>query len=323
MFRLLRIEARKAISRKIFLAALIICSVLTIGFGWFLSVDLNLEGEKSVEEIEMEQRYERAEDWKQRLRVEMEMNQYTASVFGQETIDMKNALLQYRIDNDLEPYEKNTVWNFISYTYQILNSMLSIFAVIFIIDIVAMEFTNRTIKLLYTKPYSRCMLLSSKYLAGVTFTLILSVVIVFVAYIVGGVFFSFDGAFVKCPVYFWGEIYTLSAWGESLVYFYSAVLKALIMMTVAFFIAIITQNQIASTLISLGLLFFGSNLSNKLLERGMEWVRFTLFINSDLNEFINQPIDRGDFPILTIGVVIVHVVILYWASMHISKRQDI
>ena len=167
------------------------------------------------------------------------------------------------------------------------------------------------------------MLLSSKFLTGVIFTLILTSVITFVAYIAGGMFFSFDGAFVKCPVYFFGDIYTLSALGESLCYVFSAGLKALIIMTVAFFIVVITKNQMASTLISLGLLFFGSGLSNKLLERGMEWVRFSLFINYDLNEFINQPMDKGYLPILTIGVVAVHVVILYFASMHIIKKQDI
>lgn len=322
MLNLLRIEVLKSICRKSVWISLICCVVLILGFAWFLSKDWDF-GDRTEEESSVEEQFKNATDWKERLELQMQLNQFNESVYGKDVVEVQNELLRYRIDNNIKPNDKNTTWDFISYSYEMLNIVIAIFAVIFGVEIVTMEYSNKTIKSLYMKPYSRTNILSSKYLLSVFYVFILTMVTTMAAWLTGGFFFSFGGLSSITVIRLFDSIFTVTAMEEGLILGFSCILKALIIMTFAFCLAIISKNQIFSTLCSLGLLFFGKKIMLKIVDSGHEWAKYSLLANFDLSGFINRPIPEGITPIIVVFIVLIHVVILLGAAFYWNVKMDV
>src|SRR5699024_5723265 len=107
------------------------------------------------------------------------------------TSGYNNQELQYFLDNDINPYEKNS-WMFIDEaTFLIM--FITLFGAIVASDIVAGEFTAGTIKMLMVRPHPRWRILLSKYVASLLFAVVLGILLFISSWIVGGLFFGFGG----------------------------------------------------------------------------------------------------------------------------------
>src|SRR5699024_12792695 len=84
-------------------------------------------------------------------------------------------------------------WLFISISSVGLYSVVALFGVIIASDIVASEFTWGTIKMLLVRPQKRGIILLSKFIAVLLFTLLLLTELLVGSWVIGGFFFGFDG----------------------------------------------------------------------------------------------------------------------------------
>ena len=89
-----------------------------------------------------------------------------------DSIERDMAINQYRIDNNLSPYEEYSIWSFVGDASNMI-LLVGMFSIIIAGGIVASEFNWGTIKLLLIRPIDRGKILVSKYMAVIAFSLIL------------------------------------------------------------------------------------------------------------------------------------------------------
>lgn len=306
------------------IVSFIVCVLAIIAFGIFLKQD-SFSGEENAtkEEQLLQEEYQKSTDWKEQLRIQMQLNKYLSDVYGQAEIETKNAILQYRIDQNIEPYKDNTTWDFITYSFDMIGFLISVFAIIFSVEIVTKEYTNNTAKLLFAKPYTRQTIILAKYIASVLYSIILALFCFLTAYIVGGLLFTFQGAGVMTVMKFFNTMTTCTLFTESIVYLLSVMINAFIAASIAVLLSLIAKNQAAPLIISLGILVLGNTLADKIYSVGLETIRFSILSNISLTDFIDAPVTEDFSFVLFLLVVIIHIAIFIMGMIEIAKKTDV
>ncbi|UQD51023.1 hypothetical protein C0971_02515 [Bacillus methanolicus] len=111
-------------------------------------------------------------NWKEKAASEIQMlkkDLKNAPEDSQDVLKKDIEQLQYSLDNDINPYKKNS-WTFLSLTSGIM-SIITLYSIIIASGIMSSEYTDGTIKPLLTRPYSRMQILFSKYLSLIIISL--------------------------------------------------------------------------------------------------------------------------------------------------------
>lgn len=322
MFRLIKIELAKAYYSRYIWIGLACCLALVIGFGALLNAD-DLFESTNAEQTALEKQYENEDDWKAKMKIEMELNQSLKGIYSQEEIEVKNQILQYKIDHDLEPHEHNTAWDFITYTFQMLNAALMIIAVWAASEVVISEYTNKTYKLTYTKPYTRTQILLSKYIAVFLLTAMAALAMFLMAWAAGGIIFGFDGFHVKTAVCLYGKMKTITLFGESVLHMAGALLKAVMIMSLVFVAAVISKNQIITIIIGIVCALWGRMFAAKLIDNGVSFMKYSMFIHFDINHYIDAPMQHHFSMGMSCAVLLVHAALFVSGAVFINKREDL
>ena len=194
--KLIKNELRKNINLKSVLIILISVFAVILAFGLFLK---NTSEEKpddlSEQEAVLYDALESTDDWKEKYQIQMELNKTLEDFYGEDYVNMQNSLLQYRIDNDIAPKEHgNNAFDFIKFSFSTLGFIIVIIAAFMFTQTLSIEYSNKTEKLVYTKPYSRLQILMSKYLVPLFLVTCLVAFWYLISYIIGGILFSFHDA---------------------------------------------------------------------------------------------------------------------------------
>ena len=323
MLNLIKIEIRKMLRSKVIFVSFLVCIIAFAGFGFFLKQD-SFSGEESAtkEEQLLQEEYSKSTDWKEQLRIQMQLNKYLSDIYGEDEIAVKNQILQYRIEHNIRPFEENTAWDFIVYSFDIIGFLISVFGIIFSVEIVTKEYSNKTVKLLFTKPYSRQKIIMAKYITSVIYGVGLAVFCFLAALIVGGVLFTFEGASAVTVMKFFNAMLKCSLFTESIVYLLSVMFRTIILISIAFLLSLIVKNQTVPLIISLGILCFGNLLADKIYSLGLESMRFSILSNLSLTGFINCPVTEDASFLLFLVTVMIHIIILIFGILEIVKRTD-
>lgn len=324
MLKLIKIECIKMFKSKLMTISFVMCIASIIAFGLFLKQDSSVDNKDiSVEEKRLMEEYDSSTEWKDQLRIQMELNTYLSDIYGDDEIAVKNQILQYRIDHDIEPYEENTTWDFVVYTFDIIGFLISVLAIIFAVEILVREYTNKTTKLLFTKPYSRQMIILSKYITSLVYIVILSFVFFFVAFIVGGLCFTFKGGSVVTVIKMFDTVYQCSVFTESIIYFMSTLVNAVVVMTIAFFISTLSKSQTFPLIFSIGILLFGNIIADKIYSANFEAIRYSILSNLSMSNFINAPVKESYTLYMFVATVFIHVFLLVIGSVQVVKKTDL
>ena len=322
MFKLIRIELTKMLYGKSIWISMVCALAIIVGFGVLLNMDGTFD-DSSEEQSVLEEQYENANDWKEQLKIQMEMNQTMSDVYSQEEIDMKNKILQYEIDEDIEPYEHNTAWDFITYTFQILNVVLIIIAIWLTTEIIMTEYTNKTYKLIYTKSYERWKIYLSKYIASVIIILLIAIAMMLMACLVGGVIFGFDGISSRTAICLFGKMMSVSLGVEAILYMSFAIIKAIAVSAIVFLVAELTKNQMVTVLSGIVCALWGKMLFAKLIEQGFTLGKYSLFMNYDFVSFIDVPVVKNETLMISMAVVVAHIILFLLAGIWLNRREDL
>lgn len=322
MFKLIKIELTKVFLAKSIWVGLLCCIVIITGLGALLSADDFFE-ESTDNQSALEQEYENTEDWKEKLRIQMQLNESMEDYYSQDEIELKNEILQFKIDKNLQPYGYNTTWDFISYTFQILNILLIIIGIWLTSEIVISEFTNKTYRLTYTKPYKRWQIYVSKYVAMLLTILFVAVVMLLISGVVGGLFFEFGGFASKTAICLFGKLMAITLGGEAFLYMFFAVIKAVSVASIVFLLAEICRNQVLTVIIGIACAMWGKLLFSKLVENGMTGFKYSLFMHYDFTNFIDSLIPYNFNALISGTVLAVHILLLLGAGILINQKRDL
>lgn len=268
-------------------------------------------------------------DWKQELTAEnnalkqnMEGAKFVAPSLKEYT-NRQIAINEYRIEHDLEPDRKSTVWTYLKDSADFI-SFAGLFVIIIAAGIVANEFSWGTIKILVVKPYKRWKILLAKYATVVLFLLLILAVLFISASIVGAILFGTGDAVKNVHL-----AYVDGVVKEQNLLFYMIKTYALnslsvfLLATMAFMISAVFRISGLAIGVSIFLLLMGGTITN-LLAAKFDWAKYSLFANTNLIQYIDgMPMVEGMTMTFSIIMMLVYFAIFHILAFGFFTKRDI
>lgn len=265
--------------------------------------------------------------WKQSLVQQNKVYQQQMTQFhgNKQTINyFKKTIImnQYRIDHNLKPAQEATLWKFVEDTASNMVTVISIFTIIVVSSSIASEYDEGTIKLLLIRPIYRTEVLLSKYISTLLFSAFCLIVLFVISWLIGGVMFGFGGVNEAHLNYVNGKVYetswTLYIWKSYLL----NCVSLFVMVTFAGTVSAVFRNSALAIGISI-LLMMGSSLIVKLLSN-FDWVKYVLFANTDLTQYMNGNPVRHDMTLgFSFAVLCIYYLIFVILGWFFYTKRDI
>lgn len=252
----------------------------------------------------------------------MDLNIYMSDIYGKEQAEVKNEILQYKIDHNLQPYKENTTYDFVAYMFQILGFLLSVFAIVIAVEIVISEYSNKTVKLIFCKPYRREEIIMSKYMAVLLYVIWLVIVSFIISLITGGILFTWHGSNVKTVIRFFHSMCQCSLLGKAMIYFAFSLVNMVIIGTIAFFLSVLFKSQVSALIVSLGILLFGNTVAEKIDSADFKAIKYSILANLNPGKFVDSPVHQGYTPFIMAAVIMIHMVLLVGGIIFLIKKSD-
>ncbi|WP_291644234.1 ABC transporter permease [Clostridium sp.] len=266
-------------------------------------------------------------DWKAEVTTQNESLKKSLNQPGSVTIveDSTKKLIktnEYRLENNIEPVKANSLWGFVETSSAII-SLISLFAIILGGKIVANEFSEGTIKLLLIRPSKRWKILLSKYITIMGQTILMLLVLFIVSFVLGGILFSFKGAATPYIANSGGKITEINMVAHIVQIYGLQCVNLVMMVTLAFMISSVFRNSAMAIGIGVFLLTIVQPIIF-FLSLKFDWVKFILFANTDLNQYINgEPLIEGMTMTFSIIVLVVYFIIFNTISYLGFTKRDI
>jgi ABC-2 type transport system permease protein len=267
------------------------------------------------------------DNWKQELTMQVEGEKKALSEGG---IDRYNkgmmeervAINEYRIENDIAPNSKETVWTFVE-TNGFAVTLVGLFAIIVAAGIVASEFSWGTIKLLLIRPISRTKILLSKYITVILYGVTMLAILFAVSSLLGLILFGGAGQSVHLA-YIDGEVVEQNIIGYLIKTYLLLSIDVMMMATMAFMISTVFRSSSLAIGLSLFLLFMGAN-ATQLLALKFDWAKYSLFANTNLTQYtgFSQPMVKGMTMGFSITMLIIYFAIFQLLAFFVFKKRDV
>lgn len=230
------------------------------------------------------------------------------------------------LENDIQP----DGYGALHYVYDnlMLLSIVSLFTIIIAAGIVASEFRWGTIKLLLIRPISRTIILLSKYVSVVLFSVVTSLFVFLFSWITGAILFGIEGANPHMILY--ADMFAANGDFEYVSIAYEVfsgygyqLINLIMMATFALMISTIFRNSSLAIGVSIFLMFAGNQIVLFFAERS--WAKYILFANTDLKQYESghSPILEGMTLPFSITVLIVYYLIFIALSWLFFVRRDV
>jgi len=242
--------------------------------------------------------------------------------FGQvDSMKREVEINNYRLAHNIPPINLNSLWGFVENLAGLI-SLIALFAIVMGGGMVANEFSSGTIKLLLIRPSKRWKILLSKYITVLSYILFMLVTLFAASFIIGGLFFSFNGAtepFIKNS----GGVITQVNMIAHIASVYGYECVSLIMMvTLAFMISTVFRSSSLAIGIGVFLMFIGTILVRLLSQ--FDWSKYILFANTNLRQYTdgNPPV-KGMTLSFSIIVLIAYFIIFTLISFVGFTKRDV
>ncbi|MGE7624266.1 ABC transporter permease subunit [Viridibacillus sp. NPDC096237] len=262
--------------------------------------------------------------WQEQEKIAIAENKKTLKEDGlskdeKENLIEKNSISEYRLKNDIAPENEASMESFVLDSSGML-SLVTMFVVVIAAGIVAIEFSEGTIKMLLTRPVKRWKILTSKFATVLLFGIAMAAVTWITSVIIGLILFDSSGVgYLK-----WNgsEVVEQSIWLRSLYLYLISSVNIFVTATFAFMIGSVFRSNALAIGISMFLWFMGSNVV--LFLRKYEFVKYLFFTYTDLTQFVyGTGLVEGTTMALALTVLSVYVVIFMAISYIVFTKRDI
>jgi len=224
------------------------------------------------------------------------------------TVILYAVLFKYVMESGM-----NSALPFMSMTAG-LSFLVFVFSVIVAGDSVASEFTWGTIKLLLIRPATRAKILAAKYVSVLLFLITALAALFVVSYFVGLIFFGLGGS----P----GEAGSF----PRIVQTYGIKFVDLLMfVTLAFMISTVFRSSSLAIGLSIFLMFTANGVVLMLAGLKYNWVKYTLFANTDLSPYLlgDEPLVKGMTLGFSVTMLAVYWIVMYAVSWLLFTKRDV
>lgn len=258
---------------------------------------------KATEELKLQIESDKVpEEAKQAMRAEVAMN-------------------EYNIEHNISKVDGNA-WRYLDFSSGV-NRLIAIFVVIIAGDIISSEFSWGTIKLLLIRPTSRTKIMYSKYVSVLVMSVLFTLLLFVVTYLVGGLFYGFGGydqpyAYLNPD----GHVQLTPLWKHVVLVYGVYLLQTLIYVTLAFMLSAAFRSSAMAIAIPALLLLVGPELV--LFMKESEWVKYTLMANTNVLSHIEGPaLFEGTNMAFALGVSAVYFVAFHLIAWFTFTKRDV
>lgn len=235
--------------------------------------------------------------------------------------DKENTIFKYAVDNNI-PYNVVTVWKFVYYGSSITFAIF-IYIILVSSSILSNEYSLGTIKQTAIKPIKRWKLLTSKFIALISFNCLLFVFLFLTRLLVGFILFNKNG-FGNIDIILDNNMpiernviqYTLTT-------YFLDFIKLIVISSFAFMISVLSRSTTLA-LTSALILFLSSNLIAGLLS-DYSLGKYTLFPNLNLKQFLlgNSVVTSGLSLKFSVIILSLHFIAFSTMSLLTFEKRDI
>ncbi|MBM7651783.1 ABC transporter permease [Neobacillus cucumis] len=232
------------------------------------------------------------------------------------------AINDYRIQHNIPPKEKYSVWSFVKDSTQLI-MLAGVFIIIVAAGIVASEFNWGTIKLLLIRPINRSKILLSKYITVLLFAFLMLVIMFVFSGLLGAILFGLPEKTVPYLNYSNGHVSEQNMLIHLLIYYGLSSIDMIMLVTMAFMISAVFRNSSLAIGLSLFLLFTGSQFT-ALLAMKFDWAKYILFANTDLMQYFEGTplVDSMTVP-FSIFILVIYFVLFQLLAFYVFNKRDI
>lgn len=290
-FTLISIENMKLwkrLSTKVMLVMMAIIVVGAVGVYKYYSVANKVPNTTKV-----------SENWKQDLqkgltakKVQLSQVEKSTNKIAKTTIgSMKKSIAEdeYRINNNIKPESKMSIWAYVTKfdSSAGFGSIIALFLIIACSSVVAGEFSEGTMKMMISRPYSRAEILTAKLISTLLYGLVLVITTLVLNFLLLGASFGFQGMGAKEMLWTGSSIIYIPAMLKTLIVFGLDFLQVLVYVVIAFAISATCRSRSIATGFSLFLLLVGVSIV-QLISVFFSWGKYLPFGLSNFSNFINQ-----------------------------------
>jgi ABC-2 type transport system permease protein len=271
---------------------------------------------------------EPSDNWREETQARVNQLQQDLQTAPEEEKEWIMADLQQQqayLDENINPNATSN-WHFMNQTVYGISTLVTLFAVIVSSAIVASEFSDGTIKQLLIRPHERWVILLSKYLSTIIYSLLLLVVLIVSGFIVGSVLFGsgdFNAKFYEFTIEGGQKIAEIGPQFFLKVVYYLPSL--LIIITIAFMLSTLFKSQALAVGIGIFVLFLSSTLGGLivLLAEKYTWAKFLIFPHLDLTVYAIQDkiLEDVTLPISLLTLAVYYVIFILLTFTIFQKRD--
>lgn len=244
------------------------------------------------------------------------------------------ALGLYRLENDIKVNVADSTSIFVDYNIGFWNifgqsaSLITVIGVLIIViagSTISEEFSHGTIKFLLINPVKRWKILVAKYAMCVSLGFIMIVLLYVLSVIFSMIFFGVED--IGCQKLTISNGILTAENGFAVVfknYMFRSV-QVLVMATLAFAISSLCKNSALSIGVSLFAMLSGNGMVSLLKKNlNIDWVRYTVFANTDLSAVIDGSTGFANHSLgFAIAVVVIHLVVFWLIAWDGFTKREI
>ena len=231
------------------------------------------------------------------------------------------AMNNYNLEHDL-PITKGNAWKYLDFASGTFR-LIGVFVVIIAGDSISSEFSWGTIKLLLIRPTSRTKIMYSKYIAALVMSVLFTVFLFIVTYIVGGLFFGFGG--YDMPYAYLdpaGDTQMTTLWQHDVRVYALNLVQTLMYGTLAFMISAAFRSSAMAIAIPALLLLAGKELVLFLQKNA--WMKYMIISNTDLVSHVEGPTVFKDTTLgFALGMLALYFVAFHLIAWYTFNKRDV
>lgn len=201
--------------------------------------------------------------------------------------------------------------------------VVSMIIIIFAGSSIANEFSTGTVKFLLINPVKRWKIFLSKYVTILSMSIMLVLAFFVTNTLCSGLFFGLSDIIAPYLYVSNGAVHSLPGLLFILWQYLLGSVNLVVMGTLAFAISSLLRNSAVAIGVSVFVMLAGSTIIAFMSALQLDWARFFIFANTDLNAIING---SSSFPNMTVGfslsVIAVHMIIFFLTAWDGFMRRE-
>jgi ABC-2 type transport system permease protein len=228
---------------------------------------------------------------------------------------------EYRINNNIKPEAQANIWIRSSSTVYV--NLIILFLMITCAAVIAGEFSEGTMKMMITRPFSRNEILTAKLASVLLYGLLLHVIAFVLNFFMQGIFYGFSGIGATELLWAGTNIVVIPAALRAACIFGLDFLSIIVYALFAFALSAITRSRSIATGFSLFMCLAGSGIL-VILATLFDWGKFLPFVTVSFSTYVSNGVGISDTTLVFALIInLIYSIIFCAAGYLVFNKRDI